>query len=212
MHSITRTLNVPSALLLLVLVSVIAFQVGAQRQPGAASCTCVVSVDLPAVLDGLNERAQAELKLKAMRDERIAEDTRKQDDLKALQEQLEAIPPTEKKRRQEMQEDLTLAALEYNAWRAFSNEQLDIEKSLMFRELDRSVARALQELSAANGYDIVLMNDSAQKLGVNPEANMPREMQVRQQMTGRRALYVSPAADITQELVQRMNNAYNAGG
>lgn len=211
MHSLKRSINVPAALLLAVLCSVLAYQVFAQGQSGGGNCHCVVSVDLPAVLEGLNERAEAELKLKAMKEERITEDAKKQEDLKKKQSDLDALPEGDA-RRDKLSEDLMLAALEYQNWRAFTAEQLDIEKSLMFRDLDHSVMKAIDELADANGYDIVIMNDSSQQLGVNPEANVPREVQVTQQMTARRTLHVNPDADITQELVQRMNNAHNAGG
>ena len=62
------------------------------------------------------------------------------------------------------------------------------------------------------GYDFVLMDDTSAELAVNPESKVAREIQVKQQMTARRSLYVNPAMDITDQLIQRMNNAFNAGG
>ena len=46
---------------------------------------------------------------------------------------------------------------------------------------------------------------------MNAEAQMPRELQIRQQIMSRAPLYTSDAADITDELIERMNNAYDAG-
>jgi Skp family chaperone for outer membrane proteins len=42
------------------------------------------------------------------------------------------------------------------------------------------------------------------------DAQMPRETQVRQQISTRRVLYASPSIDITEQLIIRMNNAYAA--
>jgi hypothetical protein len=48
-------------------------------------------------------------------------------------------------------------------------------------------------------------------VGVNPESRASRESQVTQQLFSRRVLYADPVVDITDELVERMNNAYKSG-
>ncbi len=108
-------------------------------------------------------------------------------------------------------EKIAMALLQYEGWKRFAVEQLDIEQSLLFRDLDRAINKAIKELCEIEGYDLVLMNDAAKELAINPESQMSRVAQVRQQMTSRRVLYVGPKTDITDELTIRMNNAFKAG-
>jgi Skp family chaperone for outer membrane proteins len=172
--------------------------------------TTVVSVNLPAVLEKLDERVRAELRLKSMAEEMQSEDTEWQEKIKASQAALTDVPEADLAQRQKLGEALALQVLEFEAWRRFATESIDIEKSLLLRDLDNSVKRAISELAAANGYDIVVMDDTGQELAVNPDSQVPRELQVKQQMVARRLLYVNPSVDITDQLIERMNNAFNA--
>ena len=66
-------------------------------------------------------------------------------------------------------------------------------------------------MAPIEGFNIVLLDDSAQELRVNSESKLPLEAQVLQQMTSRRVLFADKSVDITDDLVLRMNNAYQAG-
>ena len=59
--------------------------------------------------------------------------------------------------------------------------------------------------------DLVLVDDSAGELGINPQSQLNRETQITQQMVSRRVLYAGDAVDITDQLITRMNNAYQSG-
>jgi len=172
--------------------------------------TTVVGVNLPAVLEKLDERVRAELSLRSMAEKMQSEDTEWQEKIKARQAALNDVPEADLPRRQKLGEELALMVLEFEAWRRFATESIDIEKSLLLRDLDNSVRKAIRRLAEANGYDIVVMDDTGQQLTVNPESKVPRELQVKQQMVARRLLYVNPAVDITDQLIERMNNAFNA--
>jgi Skp family chaperone for outer membrane proteins len=176
-----------------------------------AQPTSVVTINIPSVLEKLDQRERAEMDLQEMAARMQSEDEAKQSDIKDLQARLSEIPDTNLAQRQSLGEELALKVLEFEAWRQFATEQLDIEKSLMLRDLDRSIRAAIEELALANGYDIVVMDDTGQELTVAPDSNMPRELQVKQQMVSRRVLYKNPAVDVTDALISRMNNAFNAG-
>jgi Skp family chaperone for outer membrane proteins len=171
----------------------------------------VVTVELRRVIEGLDQRAAAEAELQLMGQGILDEDDRRQSELQAMRAEIESIPESDEAARLAMQEDAALRELEYRAWRQFAFEQLDIEKSLLLRDLDRSVKDAIRELADANGYDIVLTTDAGDELMVSAEARASREAQVRQQMISRRVLYANDMVDITDELIERMNNAFNAG-
>lgn len=211
MHSIKQSVRLPGLLLVLVVGVIIACQAIGQR-PGTASSTVVVTVDLRTVLDGLEQRSVAEAEIEEMKDGILAEDEQRKEQLQGLRTQYDNIPEADEDARDALREQIAREALDYDAWSRFSLEQVDIETSLRLRDLHRAIKSAIAELCEIEGYDIVLVDDSQQELTINRESRLSREVQVRQQMTSRRIMYVNPVADITDELVERMNNAYNAGG
>ena len=105
-----------------------------------------------------------------------------------------------------------LKQMRYEAWKQFVIDKVDIEESLMLQDLYRSVKREAALLGTAAGYDVVLVDDSQGELAIDPDARMPRRAQVLQQIAGRRMLHVNKQIDITDDLVQRMNNAFKAVG
>jgi Skp family chaperone for outer membrane proteins len=209
MHSIKRTVRLPGLLLLLALAVIVAGQAIGQRR-SAASPTVVVTVNLRQVLDGLEQRSAAKAEVEEMKNRIITEDEKRQEALQELSTQYENIPEADEEARDAMREQIARQALDDEAWRRFSLEQVDIEWSLQLRDLDRAIKSAIAELCEVEGYDVVLIDDSQQELTVNRDSRLSREVQVLQQMTSRRLMYVTPEADITAELIERMNNAYQA--
>jgi Skp family chaperone for outer membrane proteins len=210
MHSIKQSVRLPGLLLVLVVGVIITCQAIGQR-PGTASSTVVVAVNLRTVLDGLEQRSVAEAEVEEIKDRILAEDGQRKQELQDLRAQFDNIPEADEDARDALQEQLARQALDYDAWSRFSLEQVDIETSLRLRDLHRAIKSAIAELCEIEGYDIVLVDDSQQELTVNRDSRVSREVQVLQQMISRRMMYVNPVADITDELIERMNNAYNAG-
>jgi Skp family chaperone for outer membrane proteins len=211
MHSIKRTVPLPGLLLMLATGVLVIGQAIGQRS-NVASPTSVATVNLRQVLDGLEQRSVAEAEVKEMKDRILAQDEEKKQELQELRMQLDNVPESDDAAREALREGIARKALDYDAWSRFSLEQVDIETSLRLRDLDRAIKSAIAELSEVEGYDIVLMDDSQEELTVSRDSRLSREVQVLQQMTSRRMMYVNPAVDITAELIERMNNAYHAGG
>jgi Skp family chaperone for outer membrane proteins len=140
-----------------------------------------------------------------------AEDADRTKQLEALRRQLDDIPEGDVEARRATEEEIAMVALETQAWRMFASEQLDIEASLRLRDLDRSIKGAVAQFAQINGYDIVLVDDSGRELSIDAQSKASREMQVKAQMNARRLLYTNPEVDVTDELIERMNNAFNAG-
>jgi Skp family chaperone for outer membrane proteins len=89
--------------------------------------------------------------------------------------------------------------------------ELDYEKSLMWRSIYRNLRSEAAKLAEAEGYDYIIIDDGTDDLQTNREAKMPQEAQVLDQIQRRRVLYASPAHDLTDKLIVRMNNARAAG-
>lgn len=208
MKSIRRTINLPTVLLAVGLLALIAYQAGAVRQ-GTSAPTVVVSVNLARILDGLDQRAVAQADFVAMAEAILAEDEARTTRIEEMGKSLEDVPQSDTAERNALVDEIELMILETQGWRQFKTEQIDIEKSLLMRDMYKSVRDAIRELCEREGYDVVIVDDSDDELVVNPQVAAPREIQIKQQLNSRRLLYVSPSIDITNDVITFMNNAFN---
>jgi hypothetical protein len=69
---------------------------------------------------------------------------------------------------------------------------------------------AVKSMADADHIDLVLVHDGVQDIQTNPDPEAPpQELQVRQQIAMRRIAFAAPRIDRTQDVIIRMNNAYN---
>jgi|SoiMethySBSTD1v2_1073268.scaffolds.fasta_scaffold00192_34 Skp family chaperone for outer membrane proteins len=177
----------------------------------------IATVRLSTVLEKLDQRGEALANMDTMRQQVKAEETKRKDEVTKLQEQLDAmrkdaadkpVPPEAIA----LQEQLALKTLRFQAWSRVTLDKIDIEKALQYQDIYRSIKSSAAAMASANGYDIVLVDDSQGDITTTADSRVSREAQVIQQIIGRRMLYANPALDITDELITRMNNAHKAAG
>jgi Skp family chaperone for outer membrane proteins len=177
----------------------------------------VATVQLAVVMEKLDQRAEAEANLTAMGQTVRAEDAKRKEEITKMQEQLDTMrksvndgpaPPEAL----ELQEQLALKSLQYQAWSRFTLDKVDIEKALLWQDLYRNIKIAATTMAQTNGYDLVLVDDSQGEIETSPEARASRASQVMSQIISRRMLHVNPSLDITDDLITRMNNAHKAVG
>ena len=195
-------------LMMVVVGTVLAYDSFAGRT-SAPQPTVVGVVRLNILLEGLDQRAAAEARILAMRN-RLEEDAKKRkSDLEAQKKGVEAAAKAEQPK---LADALTLAAIRNQAWLEVSQQELDEEAALTVEELYRSIKNAVKELGASQGYDLVMVDDSNTELVKNRTSQMPLKVQLEQQVAQRKFIYVDEATDITDQLIQRMNNAFKAAG
>jgi Skp family chaperone for outer membrane proteins len=177
----------------------------------------VATVNLSSVMEKLDQRAEATANMTALSQVVRAEDTKRKDEITKLQERLEALrkeladkAPTPEAAA--LQEELALKTLQYQAWSRFTLDKVDIEKALLLQDLYRSIKAAAHQMATANGYDLVLVDDSQGEITTSAETRVSREAQVMNQIIARRMLFSNPTHDITDALITRMNNAHKAAG
>ncbi len=170
--------------------------------------TVVATVDMQLVMNGLSERADLQVDLAANSQAIESEEKRRAEEIERLAKELEDV--VDESRRTSLQDELDLKILQRMAWLRFTQQEIDIEKSLMLENLFRSMQSAAKELAEIEGIDIVIIDDSGQGFDLLPNSQLSREGQVAQQMTSRRVLYRDSAIDISEDLIIRMNNDYAA--
>lgn len=213
--------NRTTLLLLLVLCVFVGYQAAATKAI-FASPTSVAVVQLKKVMDSIQQRAARDVKLEELKAKSLEEEAVHKKTIDDLREKIRTLVGNDADRAKQLAlmedpeygkltADLELAALNYVAWQQFTLDRVDLEKSLIVQDLYRSVKNAISQLSVAQGYDIVLIDDSQGELTVNPELKVARYDQLIQQVSLRKILYTNPAVDITEEVITRMNNSFNAG-
>lgn len=170
--------------------------------------TVVATVNLNTVMDGLAERAdlQAELAIEAQSIQ--AEQQQRTDELERLSNELEEI--VDEGRRTEMQDQFDLRMLQQMAWLRFTQQEIDVNKSLMMENIFRNMQKAAMELAQIEGIDLVLIEDSTMGFQVLANSQISREQQMAEQIASRRVLWRESTIDISDELIIRMNNDYAA--
>lgn len=178
--------------------------------PRPSQATTIATVDLTAVLEGLTQRADADLTLRQMAEESRTESDRRAGEIEALRAQFRdtVVPAT----RQDLEERLALAAIEYGAWVRLTNQKTDVEQSLVLQDLYRAIKVAAAEMALAEGYDLVIVDDSVRQLRLSLDSPLSREEQIRHQIGSRRLLFADPELNVTDDLIARMNRAYQASG
>ena len=169
----------------------------------------IATVDLSSVFEGLTQRADADLHLGQMAERNRLERDRRAGEIEALRSQhRDTVDPAT---RQELEERIALASIEYATWVRFTNQKTDVEQSLVLQDLYRAVKQAAAELARSEGYDLVVVDDSLRQLRMSADSAISREEQVRQQIGSRRLLFADPGLDVTDDLIATMNRAYDAG-
>jgi Skp family chaperone for outer membrane proteins len=207
MNRTTRRSNVPLVILVVAFAAIAGYQALAQR--GAAiSPPIIATVRIEPLFDGLQERAEAKSEISTLEEELIAERDRRQESISAKELELEDVVAAA--RREALSDEIALERVRLQFWFQEARMELEVEKALRLQNLYKSVKRAIADLAEAEGYDIVILNDSSDELPFDREIRMPAQLQILQQITSRKLLYLNPATDVTDDLIVRMNNAYRA--
>lgn len=164
--------------------------------------TAVAVVNIEDVVASLTEKQQLDAEMKTKRDSLAAEQQTRQKQIEKLEFDLNALrvgtPAYEAK-----QEQLQRAVLELQVWIRFEQQKVGRELGLQTERLYKKILTACQNVGKDNGYDLVLFEES--EVDINNTEN-PQQLQMLIQL--RKVLYANPQIDLTDQIIQRMNNEY----
>ena len=161
------------------------------------------------LFDGLQQRAEAKAELDRLEAGVVADRAARVAGIKQLEDELEnAVGATD---RQELEDKIALAKLELQFSYQEAAAELELEKALRLQQLYLTIKRSLKQLAQAEGYDMVILDDSIDELQIDRESRIPPQVQGLQQIMSHKLLYLMPTINITEDLVTRMNNEYRAG-
>lgn len=193
-----------------VMIACFAWQAGANaagRPP--ASPTAVAVVNLPKVLQSLDERGvrqEAMTAATAVRQQQLDELTKR---IEALTTELDPKTGTLKPGTADYRNKvIQLRELQVTLDARFKllEQVLSFERGTIMRELYLKIEDAVQRIADRNGYDVVILDDTDFKL---PEEAGQDDMN--RAILARSVVYRHDSVDITNQIVTLLNNEFQAG-
>lgn len=163
-------------------------------------------INLNTILDTLDEKTDRERELQKFLqglEDNVNGIKKQLDQSRKEMELLPAKGPAFSAKREEV---LRLAA-RYQAEGQTAKLLAEDKKKLMQIDLFEKMSDAVAEYAKSEGIDVVLNDDSAEKVPDNAPAQ-----QTMSAMASRRVLFAAHEIDISDEVAQRMNNAYKLAG
>ena len=162
----------------------------------------VVSFNIEQIVTDLTEKADSEARLRTLVNKIEDERTKRFDTINALKSSMEMASDAD---RVVIAETLEQRILEAVSYQRFAAKQIDTERSLMLRDIYLKIKAAVATIAQENGYDIVLISDVQREVVVNPQSEIPHEIQILERIGLQRAMYTSTQTDITEQIVTHMN-------
>jgi Skp family chaperone for outer membrane proteins len=164
----------------------------------------VATVDLESVINNLNELPVREQALQSFIDQKQADLQALVKDFESAQAAAEAAVPGSQDYQTKL-ERVQRLGLRAELEKQFSEQLIAQRRAQTFADLFEKIRSSSQALATQRGYEIVLNSDEAMAV---PSGN---EQQIRAFMISRRVLYAANHVDISGELLQMMNNQWDAG-
>jgi Skp family chaperone for outer membrane proteins len=195
-------INWPVLVLLTVIAGMVGYSTSAQKSPAPAAPSIVATVNIEAVFRGLTERSTADATLTQLAEELDARGMRDREQIELLKQDLDLYSP-ESKQYQDTATKVAQMGYRLQAYREFAVRKLEVEKTRTLRALYAKIKSSIGELSRRQGYDVVFVNDTVVELPTDVT-----EAETWRQISARRMLYTNPQLDITQQILEYMNDAY----
>ena len=179
-----------------------AAKANAARPP--AQPTAIATVDLPAILDGLEEKSRHEADLQAVIQQSQAKLDELTKQLENVQADLEILNRESPEWRARFGEGLELQQ-QAEARKAVLTQIISLQRGESLRALYLKIEAGIAKIAEREGYDIVLLDDSKFPLPQQaPDSNMERAI------LSKTVLYAHNTTDITQDVITLLNNEFRA--
>lgn len=201
-----RSLAWPLAVLALGVAWTYTVNVDASRTTSVmAAPTAIAVVDVARLVEEIDERGEWDMRIEVLQ---AAINDEYKDRHAAMERRLkESESTSDEAVRQTIRDEVALMQLRLEEWARLKGQELDRERSLKWKSIYRNLRREAARVAEADGYELVLVNDSTAVIRTDPAVQVPLEQQVLTQIQNRRILFSAPPIDITEQIIVRMNNA-----
>lgn len=171
-----------------------------------ATPTSMATVDLTKLWAQLDEQNALDRGIQRLERDLLEKLQLRKDAVVALQIDLDPLEPGSP-RYLERSRELLLAQKDAQAFAEYSMSTLDLQIALNLQKMYWKTNDAVKQL-AIGRFHLILRRDVLTAFRFQESSRLSRTAQVRQQIASRTMLHAEPSLDLTDELIQRMNNAY----
>lgn len=176
---------------------------GAQAASKARPVSVAV-VDIKRLFESLQEKNQIEADLNSRRQKLADESNRRKAELEQMKSDLETVLQPNTPAYNEKQNEMERKAIDFQAWVQYQNNRLARENVLQSESLYLRMSDAIGQVAKDNGYDMVLFKEREVSFsGAKPE-------QLTALIQGRKVLWASDDLDVTDLVIQKMNNEFKS--
>ncbi len=182
-------------------VAVIVFAAAHAQNAMRSQPTAVAVVNWERISTELKEKQAIEADIQSTIEKFNEQQEKRKDDIEGLKADLDLYQP-DNPNFSKTQQELEKKVIEYRAWSEYQQKKLNDERIIQIENLYRRIVDAASRVASDNGYDIVLQKES------EPVFKDVNAQQVLQQIAMRKVLWANDSIDLTDQVIQRMNNEY----
>lgn len=171
-----------------------------------ATPTSIATVDLTKLWAQLDEQNALDQEIQRLERDLLEKLQLRKDAVVALQVDLDPLEPGSP-RYLERSREILLAQKDAQAFAEYSMSTLDLQIALNLQKMYWKTNDAAKQL-AIGRFQLILYRDVLTAFRFQDSSRLSRRAQVQQQIASRTMLHAEPSLDLTDELVQHMNNAY----
>lgn len=190
------------AVCLTVMLASLATLQGQQNGGDESSRIAVVNVDR--VFNNLAERRAVGSEIQAQAEALQQEGRDRRQELEDLQEDFQLLAEGSDEATG-VREQLEQKAVEFDVWQQVSQRRLETEQALRVGAIYRKINDTVEQIADREGYDLVLFDED-----VPDFSGAQNQQQVAGRIQNRKVLYANDRLDISDRVLQRMNNAYES--
>lgn len=179
---------------------------GVSSTPRLAPATSVAVVDVAKILSGMDQvkTQKAKLQVDFEAKQKSLEDMQKK--IKDLSEQVKAAKEDSPEKRQ-LAFDQIKAEAELKMTGDLYQRMVNLRQGDLFKDAYKAMDAAIDSVARATGYQLVLRNDADVTLPANISGSDMETF-----IANQRVFYADSSVDITDQVVQLLNNEFKAGG
>ncbi|MFG0249749.1 MAG: OmpH family outer membrane protein [Phycisphaeraceae bacterium JB051] len=186
------------------LVMVVAMM-GVLSMPGKAQAqarpTAIAVIDVEKAMVALEEKTQVEADMKTEFEQIKQDHEGRRTKLKQMKEDMDLLQPGTDAYMKKA-EEFNLEGMQLEAWYKYKQARMQSESVLQLGNMYRKLIETVGKIAGENGYDMVLFKEKQPSFNnVKPEA-------LSTIISMRKVLWVRNDLDITDQVVQRMNNEW----
>lgn len=168
-----------------------------------AKPTAVGVVDMQLVFNNADEKRKIEADVNIKGEENEKFRLEMQEKLRGMQADADLINPANTTEKEEAISNIRKAGVQARVEYEFRQQEIARDGVLRIQNLYRKILEACGDVAKSSGYDVVLYKESSE---IPTAENLP---QVLNMIGSRKVLYAGDELDITQDVIQRLNNTYN---